>query len=49
MVALELEACLKRIDELSIKEVSAYSYSEASMVKVFVYSLIKGIYEFKTL
>jgi hypothetical protein len=49
MVALKMESCLSKIDELAIKELSAYSYSEASMVKVFVYSLIKGIQEFKTL
>jgi hypothetical protein len=49
MLTLKLEDCLKKIDELSIHELRSYSYSEVSMVKVFVYGLIKGIYEYKTL
>jgi hypothetical protein len=49
MVALNLRESLEKIDELSINEIKSYSYSEASMVKVFVYALIKGIDEFKTL
>lgn len=49
MLTLKIEDCLKLIDKLSIKELASYSYSEASMVKVFVYGLIKGIREFKTL
>jgi hypothetical protein len=49
MLALDLRESLEKIDELSINEIKSYSYSEASMVKVFVYALIKGIYEFKTL
>jgi hypothetical protein len=49
MVALKMESCLSEIDELAIKELSRYSYSEGSMVTVFVYALIKGIPEFKTL
>jgi hypothetical protein len=49
MVALKMQDCLGKIDELAIKELGSYSYSERSMVKVFVYGLIKGIYEFKTL
>ena len=49
MVTLNLEASLRKIDELSIIELAKHSYSERSMVKVFVYGLIKGIYEFKTL
>jgi hypothetical protein len=49
MVALKMQDCLGKIDELTMKELRRYSYSERSMVKVFVYGLIKGIYEFKTL
>ena len=49
MVALKLQDCLKKIDELAIEELASYSYSELSMVRVFVYGLIKGIREFKTL
>lgn len=49
MVALKLQDCLKKIDELAIEELARYSYRELNMVKVFVYGLIKGIYEFKTL
>jgi hypothetical protein len=49
MVALKMASCLRKIDELAIRELASYSYSEASMVKVFVYALIKGIREFKTL
>jgi hypothetical protein len=49
MVALNMEDCLNKIDALAITELAKYSYSEASMVKVFVYALIKGIREFKTL
>jgi hypothetical protein len=49
MVALNMEDCLKKVDELSIQELAKCSYSELSMVKVFVYGLIKGIREFKTL
>jgi Transposase DDE domain len=49
MVALNMEDCLNKIEELTISEMASYSYSEGSMVKVFVYGLIKGIHEFKTL
>jgi hypothetical protein len=49
MVALRMQDCLNKIDALAITELAKYSYSEVSMVKVFVYGLIKGIREFKTL
>jgi hypothetical protein len=49
MVALKMASCLSKIDELAVEELASYSYSEVSMVKVFVYGLIKGIHEFKTL
>lgn len=49
MVALKLQDCLNKIDELGIQELASYSYSERSMVKVFAYGLIKGIREFKAL
>ena len=40
MVALTREDCLTKIDELAIKELASYSYSEGSRVKVFAYRLI---------
>jgi hypothetical protein len=49
MVALRMQECLEQIDRLAIQELASYNYSEGSMVKVFVYGLIKGIHEFKTL
>lgn len=49
MVALTMKDCLDKIDELAVSELASYTYSEGSMVKVFVYGLTKGIREFKTL
>jgi len=50
MIALDLESYLNLIDELDMPEtLGRYTYRERSLVKLFLYGLIKGITGFKTL
>jgi hypothetical protein len=49
IVALKTQNGLKKIDELAIKELISCRYNERSLVKVFVYRLIKEIYDFRPL
>jgi hypothetical protein len=50
MIALNLESYLGLVDEVEMPEdARSYLYSERSMVKLFLYALIKGMIGFKTI
>jgi len=50
MIALDMKSYLAQIDKLEIKgESGHYLYSHGSIIKLFLYALIKGINGFKTL
>ena len=50
MIALTIENYLTQIDNLELPdEAASYLYAQRSIIKLFLYALIKGITHFKTL
>jgi len=48
-ITLDIESWLGLIDELDIAENTSYEYQNKSMLKLYLYMLVKGITKFKTM